>query len=142
MWPKMTVFYLDARLDADTLLICELPLCSVRLLNDDRWPWLVLVPRIEGACEVHDLNAADQIALSGETAMAGRILKALTGCEKINTAAIGNNVRQLHVHVIARSNGDANWPGPVWGFGTKVPYAFGAATQLMTSIRQEFETRS
>jgi diadenosine tetraphosphate (Ap4A) HIT family hydrolase len=137
--PKLTTLLLDPRLEADTLPILELPLCSVRLLNDSRWPWLVLVPRVEGLSELHDLSAADQAQLMAEAALAGRILKTLTGATKINTAAIGNIVRQLHVHVIARSEGDANWPGPVWGFGTKVPYASDASAQLIAAIKREFE---
>ncbi len=139
--PKLTTLLLDARLEADTLLILELPLCSLRLLNDSRWPWLVLVPHIAGASELHDLSAADQAQLMAEAVLAGRVLKAFPGCEKINTAAIGNIVRQLHVHVIARREGDANWPGPVWGFGTKEPYTDGAAAQFIATIKREFETQ-
>ena len=131
----MTVFHLDPRLDADTLPVMELGLCSLRLMNDRRWPWLILVPRIAGACELHDLPDADRDQITRETIMAGRVLSQVTGCEKINTAAIGNIVRQLHVHVIARSDGDANWPGPVWGFGTREPYGHDAATVLIAAIK-------
>ena len=118
----MSEFKLDSRLEADTKPVHQTPLCDLRLMNDSRWPWLILVPRIAGTVEWHDLAEADQAALWHETLKAGRILKEQTGCEKINTAAIGNIVRQLHVHVIARYEGDANWPGPVWGFPGKVPY--------------------
>jgi diadenosine tetraphosphate (Ap4A) HIT family hydrolase len=119
----LTAFRIDPRLEADTRPILELQLSSLRLLNDSRWPWLVLVPRIDAACEVHDISQDQQIILAREAALAGQILKVVTGCQKINTATIGNSVRQLHVHVIARSEGDANWPGPVWGFGAKVAYS-------------------
>jgi diadenosine tetraphosphate (Ap4A) HIT family hydrolase len=135
----LTIFYLDPRLDADTLQVLNLSLSSVRLLNDCRWPWLVLVPHIHGACELHDLSADQQLSLMQEAALAGRVLKAITGATKINTAAIGNIVRQLHMHVIARNEGDANWPGPVWGFGTKVPYSSEASAQLIAAIKREFE---
>ena len=118
----MTQFILDSRLLADTQPVLQAALCDVRLMNDSRWPWLVLVPRIADAIELHDLSAAEQVAVWQDIIKAGSILKSLTGCEKINTAAIGNIVRQLHVHVIARYDGDANWPGPVWGFAGKVPY--------------------
>lgn len=140
--PKLTTFLLDPRLDADTLPILDLPLCSLRLLNDSRWPWLVLVPNIDEASELHDLCAADQAQLMAEAALAGRALKAFTGATKINTAAIGNIVRQLHVHVIARSEGDANWPGPVWGFGTKAGYTDEAAAVFMATIKREIETQA
>ncbi len=133
----MTGFSLDPRLDADTLPVAQLPLSSLRLMNDSRWPWLILVPRIAGACEVHDLTGAEQQQLALEAALIGRILKQVTACEKINTAAIGNIVRQLHVHVIARSQGDANWPGPVWGFGVREPYPGEAAARLIAAINAE-----
>ncbi|MGL4325068.1 MAG: HIT domain-containing protein [Beijerinckiaceae bacterium] len=118
----MSEFTLDSRLEADTKPVLQTPLCDVRLMHDSRWPWLILVPRIVGAVEWHDLAEVNQAALWHETLKAGRILKELTGCDKINTAAIGNIVRQLHVHVIARYEGDTNWPGPVWGFAGKQPY--------------------
>lgn len=130
----MTAFQLDSRLDADTLAVAELPLSTLQLMNDSRWPWLILVPRIAGACEVHDLSDADQQQLAREAALIGRILERVTSCEKINTAAIGNIVRQLHVHVIARGQGDANWPGPVWGFGARVPYRDGAAAKFIETL--------
>ncbi len=135
----MPAFQLDPRLDADTLPILDMTLSTVRLINDSRWPWLVLVPRIDGASELHDISAADQITLMKEAALAGRILKELTGATKINTAAIGNMVRQLHMHVIARSEGDANWPGPVWGFGAKVAYDEVEAGVLIARLREKFE---
>lgn len=137
---KVTAFQLDVRLNTDTLPVAELGLCSLRLMNDERWPWLILVPRIAGASEVHDLNHADQMQLAAETALVAKLLKTATNAEKINSAAIGNIVRQLHVHVIARSQGDANWPGPVWGFGTKIPYNADEAEKLIASIRQKIES--
>ncbi len=123
----MPAFQLDPRLDADTLAVAELPLSTLRLMNDARWPWLILVPRIASAFEVHDLSAADQQQLIMEATLIGQVLKRVTASEKINTAAIGNIVRQLHVHVIARREGDANWPAPVWGYGLREPYDGGSA---------------
>lgn len=113
---------LDARLAANGLEIGNLPLCNVRLMDDSRWPWLVLMPRRPGATEVHDLESADIIQAATETSLVARELKHVTKCRKINTAAIGNIVEQLHIHVIARNEGDANWPGPIWGYGERVPY--------------------
>jgi diadenosine tetraphosphate (Ap4A) HIT family hydrolase len=92
-------------------------------MNDSRWPWLVLVPVRARAVEIHDLSDTDQALLANETALAAKLLKSLINCEKINSAALGNVVRQLHVHVVARSENDPNWPGPVWGFGRREPYA-------------------
>ena len=138
----MTAFQLDPRLAGDTLAVAEFPLSSLRMMNDSRWPWLILVPRISGACEVHDLSDADQRQLLREAALTGRVLKRLTGCEKINTAAIGNIVRQLHVHVIARREGDANWPGPVWGFGKREPYSDGASARLIEQLIVELAGES
>lgn len=85
---------------------------------------------------MHDLSEADTQVLISETVLVGRMLKVLTGCEKVNTATIGNIVRQLHVHVIARSQGDANWPGPVWGYGTKTLYSETAYGTLIKRIQR------
>ena len=131
----MNPFKLDPRLDADTLPVLSLALCDLRLMNDRRWPWLILVPRIADASEVHDLSESKQMMLAKETALAAACLKRLTRCEKINSAAIGNIVRQLHVHVIARTSGDANWPGPVWGFGAREAYESGAAQAFIETLR-------
>jgi diadenosine tetraphosphate (Ap4A) HIT family hydrolase len=115
-------FELDARLDADSHPVIWLGLCELRLMNDRRWPWLVLVPQRPGIEEVHDLTPLDQAMLTFETNMVAQALKRETGCHKINTGALGNVVRQLHVHVVARNEGDPGWPGPVWGYGMREPY--------------------
>ncbi len=136
----MINFSYDPRLAGDTLSVTALPLCDVRLMNDARWPWLILVPRIAGASEVHDLSDAGQMVLAQETALVARALKDFTACEKINSAAIGNIVHQLHVHVIARSQSDANWPGPVWGFGAKVLYEPAAAAGFIETLKAKIES--
>lgn len=118
----MNGFVLDPRLDADTLELGELGLCRALLMDDARFPWLVLVPRIAGARELIDLDAGDQQALLAEVVRAGRGLEALARPDKLNIATLGNVVAQLHIHVVARHAGDAAWPGPVWGFGTREPY--------------------
>ncbi|MEI4481868.1 MULTISPECIES: HIT domain-containing protein [Phyllobacterium] len=119
----MMTFALDAKLNADTFPIVKLGLCDLRLMNDRRWPWLILVPQRPGITEVHELTPLDQTMLTFEAGIAAQALKSITNCEKINTAALGNIVRQLHVHVIARNTGDPAWPGPVWGHGTREPYS-------------------
>ena len=118
----LSAFEIDERLERDGLLITRLGLCQLRILNDRRWPWLVLIPQRNGISEIFDLTPLDQAMLTFETNMVGLALKKATGATKINVGALGNIVRQLHVHVIARSEGDANWPGPVWGFGSAEPW--------------------
>ncbi|WVT73365.1 HIT family protein [Sinorhizobium chiapasense] len=118
----MATFTLDDRLERDGIPIASIGLCQMRLMNDRRWPWLVLIPQREGISEIFDLTPLDQTMLTFETTMAANALKKVTGAEKINIGALGNIVRQLHVHIIARSDGDPNWPGPVWGFGKSEPW--------------------
>jgi diadenosine tetraphosphate (Ap4A) HIT family hydrolase len=115
-------FSLDARLEADSEQVMWLGLCELRLMNDRRWPWLILVPQRNGIEELHELTPLDQTMLTFESNMVAQALKRLTGCTKINSAALGNLVRQLHVHIVARSEGDPGWPGPVWGYGLREPY--------------------
>jgi len=108
-------FQLDPRLAADTLPLARLPLCELRLMNDQRYPWLILVPRRAGAVEWIDLDEGDQQALWSEVRLASVALRAMIEPDKLNVAALGNQVRQLHVHLIARSKDDDAWPDPVWG---------------------------
>lgn len=119
---RLTGFSLDARLEADSAHVLWLGLCELRLMDDRRWPWLLLIPQRPGAVEIHDLTPLDQAMLTFEVNLVAQALKQSTGCLKINTAALGNVVRQLHVHVVARSEGDAGWPGPVWSQGGREPY--------------------
>ena len=118
----MSGFVLHPRLGADTIFVADWPLSRVRLMDDARYRWLVLVPRVETAVEFFDLDEADRIALMEEIARAAERLKRLTGAAKINVGALGNLVPQLHVHVVARNPGDPAWPGPVWGHSPAVPY--------------------
>lgn len=113
---------LDERLVRDSYPVAELPLCQLRLMDDTRFPWLILIPRRSGVSEVFDLDAADQRQLWHEASEVGRMLKTLTQADKINVASLGNVVTQLHIHVVARRRDDAAWPGPVWGHGEPQPY--------------------
>lgn len=128
-------FVLDGRLAADTRHVASLPLCEVLLMNDARYAWLVLVPRRAGMIEIADLAEAEQQALWREANRAAAALRACAPCDKLNLGALGNIVRQLHVHVVARREGDAAWPGPVWGSGPAQPYAPGALAQLLARLR-------
>ncbi|ERM01874.1 histidine triad (HIT) protein [Brucella intermedia 229E] len=131
----MEQFELDKRLNADTFFVAKLGLCELRLMNDRRWPWLILVPRRPDLTEIHDMTPLDQTMLTFETGIVAQALKSVTACHKINTGALGNIVRQLHLHVIARSEGDAGWPGPpVWGFGTRETYDEKDAHRLIADI--------
>lgn len=116
-------FELDARLAADTSLVISLPLCDVLLMNDARYPWLVLVPRRPGLIELTDLDKAEQAVLWQEVNQAGAALRSAAPCDKLNLGVLGNIVRQLHVHIVVRREGDDAWPGPVWGNGLSMPYA-------------------
>jgi diadenosine tetraphosphate (Ap4A) HIT family hydrolase len=111
----MGSFSLDRRLEADSLAVTDLPLCNVRLMNNKCFPWLILVPRRENASEWIDLSREDQHRLSDEISVVSHIFQALTTPDKLNIAALGNQVPQLHVHVIARYSSDKAWPSPVWG---------------------------
>jgi diadenosine tetraphosphate (Ap4A) HIT family hydrolase len=119
----MSTFALDPRLAADSLPLSELPLSSLRLMNDARWPWLILVPRVAAARELLDLNESDQAQLLREINRCSQALHRRCTPYKLNIAALGNVVAQLHVHVIARYTDDAAWPAPVWGQGTASPYS-------------------
>lgn len=125
------VFALDPRLAADALPVGELPLSSVLLMNDARFPWFVLVPRLPDAREITDLADADAAALMGELRIATRVMLDLARPDKVHLGALGNHVPQLHVHVVGRFRSDPAWPGPVWGCGTATPYPPHAAAALI-----------
>ncbi len=129
------LFPLDARLAADTHPIGDLPLSRLLLMDDARFPWLILVPRIAGARELIDLDESDRRALLSEITAVGRALEALLGPDKLNIAALGNIVSQLHVHLIARFRTDPAWPQPVWGHGERTPYGADARSQRIAQLR-------
>jgi diadenosine tetraphosphate (Ap4A) HIT family hydrolase len=131
-------FAIDPHLAADTLPVGDLPLCRVLLMNDASYPWLILVPRRNGLADLIDLDAAERAVLIEEIALASDALKAATAPLKLNVAALGNMVRQLHVHVIARFDTDAAWPSPVWGAAPPSPYDPAAATAFIDRIRPHF----
>jgi diadenosine tetraphosphate (Ap4A) HIT family hydrolase len=128
-------FALDDRLARDTFAVGDMALSRVPLMNDARWPWLILVPRRAGLIEIFDLDAADRMQLNEETAHISRFLKAYAGAHKINVATLGNIVRQFHLHVVARTAADPAWPGPVWGFGAAVPRDRVEARTLVAAAR-------
>ncbi len=129
-------FALDPRLAADTVAVTRLPLCEVRLMNDARFAWLVLVPRRFDMVEISDLSDTERVTLWHEAMLTGAALRASFPCDKLNLGVLGNIVRQLHVHVLARCAGDAAWPGPVWGHGSALPYAPTILSARVNALRQ------
>lgn len=118
-----TAFEIDGRLTGSSVPVGDWPLCHVRLSEDSRWPWLLLIPRRTGAVELFDLSPSDRTLLVEEAAKAAEIVRDLIAADKTNVATLGNQVPQMHVHVIGRKIGDPGWPGPIWGVGEPVPYA-------------------
>ncbi|MBD3837044.1 HIT domain-containing protein [Brevundimonas sp.] len=132
-------FAADPAFDAGSVFAADWPLCQVRLQDDARFPWLILIPRREGAVELDDLSREDRIALTDEAVRAGdlvRRLGAATGrpVDKLNVAAIGNVTAQLHLHVVGRRRDDGLWPDPVWGRGPAVRYAAEARAEALALI--------
>jgi diadenosine tetraphosphate (Ap4A) HIT family hydrolase len=136
----MTVFELDPVLAGDTVDLGSLGLCRVLLMNDARYPWLILAPAKSGLVEIANLDRDDRIRLMDEITAAGNALAGLYDPEKINTGALGNIVRQLHIHVVARSPGDPAWPGPVWGHSPALPYAAEALEARISELRGALNT--
>lgn len=128
-------FVLDATLAADTHRVGELAIARVLLMDDARFPWLILVPRVAGMRDLIDLAPAQQHALLEEIDRCARALRELHAPLKLNIASLGNVVAQLHVHVIARHARDAAWPMPVWGIGARQPYAAAARDAELSRLR-------
>ncbi|KQP94884.1 histidine triad (HIT) protein [Methylobacterium sp. Leaf113] len=129
-----TDFALDPQLAADTVHVGDLALCSVLLMDDARFPWLILVPRRVGASEITDLAPEEARSLMDEMRIATGVMLALAKPDKVNVAALGNVVAQLHVHVIGRFHSDPAWPKPIWGIGTATPYPHHARAQMIDRI--------
>ena len=130
----MTAFVLDAKLHADSIEITSLPLCLVRLMNDRRFPWVILVPARPGVSEIIDLDTPDRARLIEEIALVSIAMRDLFRPTKLNVGALGNVVAQLHLHVIARFAGDAAWPGPAWGT-TPEPYRSDEIDRKLAPLR-------
>ncbi|MEX2474858.1 HIT domain-containing protein [Marinobacter sp.] len=121
--PAISDFQLHQRLAADTADLGQTRLCQVRLMNDRTWPWVILVPAVPGIREIYQLDVSDQQRLLAESSALSKDMMALFGGDKMNVAALGNMVPQLHLHHIVRFEGDPAWPGPVWGKQVPVPYS-------------------
>lgn len=130
------MFALDPQLSSDTLLVGDLPLSRVLLMDDKNFPWLILVPRVENAVEIFQLSAAQQSELAIESALIASTMSRYFGAEKMNVAALGNVVAQLHVHHIARFKTDACWPKPVWGALAPLAYSGAERTSLPAALAE------
>ena len=135
----MTTFKLDPRLDQDTHLITKLGLSRILLMNDRRFPWVILVPERAGVQEIHDLSIEDRAILMEEITLISKILNVMFKPDKMNVGALGNIVPQLHIHVIARTSKDAAWPGPVWGCGKAEPYDAQALSDFKNRLMVELQ---
>jgi diadenosine tetraphosphate (Ap4A) HIT family hydrolase len=131
-------FTLDPRLAADTFAIADLGLSRALLMNDSRYPWVILTPRRQAAVELTDLISADRATLTEEIARACAIVRALRDVEKVNVGALGNIVRQLHIHIVGRNTRDFAWPGPVWGAGSARPYQASEREALLARLVNDF----
>ena len=129
-------FRLHPRLAADSHALASLALCELRLMDDANYPWLVLVPRVAGIRELIDLEAGQRRQLADETDLASRLLRQVFAPDKLNVAALGNMVAQLHVHVIARFEQDPAWPAPVWGRVEARPYTPEILLKRITLLRE------
>ncbi len=132
-------FALHPRLAQDSFAVASLRLCEVRLQNNRLFPWLVLVPQRDGVSEIIDLAESDRALLMQEISHASQVLKTLHRPDKLNVAALGNVVPQLHVHVIARFKHDQAWDKPVWGQGAE-PYAQAQRDSVIAALRETFES--
>lgn len=133
-------FVLHEQLASDSHPVAELELSSLRLMDDSNYPWLVLVPRVADVRELIDLDAAQQTVLLGEVNRVSRLLKSLYRPHKLNIAALGNLVPQLHVHLIARYTEDPAWPAPVWGRTHARPYEPDALVVRVRELRAALDS--
>jgi diadenosine tetraphosphate (Ap4A) HIT family hydrolase len=130
------MFELALQLEADTVLIGKTPLNRILLMNDSRFPWLILVPERREITEPFDLSDHDQSVLWQESMVVGKMMKSFFNAQKLNIAALGNQVSQLHIHHIARFRADAAWPRPVWGVGVAEPYERVALRKRLLSLQE------
>ena len=130
-------FTLHPQIIQDTLDVGDLPLSRLQLMNDATYPWLILVPRRAGIVEIIDLVPDERVQLMTEISQVSQVLKSETKCDKLNVAALGNMVRQLHIHVIARFGTDMAWPRPVWGQNQAVSYSEKQSSELISRLRDK-----
>lgn len=134
-------FVLHQQLAADCLLVADLPLCRLLMMNESRYPWFILVPRRAELREMHHLDPADQQQLWAESIWLSETIEAEFHPDKLNVAALGNMVPQLHLHHIARFQDDAAWPAPVWGKFVPEPYVSAASSHRLQWLRAQAQLK-
>jgi diadenosine tetraphosphate (Ap4A) HIT family hydrolase len=131
-------FVLHPQLAADSLLLTEWPLSQVRLINDQQYPWFLLVPKVTAAKDIIDLTDEQQLQFWQESKLLSHWIRSDYQPDKLNIAALGNVVAQLHLHHIGRFKSDMAWPAPVWGKHPARPYS----TELLTILMERWQQRS
>jgi diadenosine tetraphosphate (Ap4A) HIT family hydrolase len=131
-----TVFHIDPQLTQSSYPLVALTVSDLRLVDDARWPWVLVIPRVPHTVELIDLSPGLRSQVWQEIDHVSRVFRDLFVPDKLNVAALGNQVRQLHVHVIARYRDDCAWPKPVWGVGDAVPYESDALNARLSALRQ------
>lgn len=132
-------FTLHPQLAADTVPVCDLDLCRVLLCTDSTYPWLILSPMKDGLRDLHDLDASEDATVMAEIRRCSEALISIFNPDKMNVAALGNAVPQLHVHVIARFESDPAWPGPIWGKVPAAPYEDATRDNLVAKLQQHLQ---
>lgn len=131
-------FALDTRLQNDTDFVIDLQLCTVRLMNDAQYPWLILVPQVADVSELHHLTETQQSLLNQDSNLTSVVLTEVFNPETLNVAALGNIVRQLHIHHVARYSDDPAWPGPIWGKQPVIQYDSKVKLKLINTLQEAF----
>lgn len=128
---------LDERIEEASKHVMNLELCELRLQNEDRFPWVILVPNRDNVSELIDLNEAEQTLLMQEISKVSKAMQIIFSPDKLNVATLGNIVKQLHIHIIARYENDAAWPNPVWGhFDDRAHYAYDPLRRRIKQLRE------
>mgnify|MGYP001178454734 CR=1 FL=1 len=136
----MTTFSINPQLSSDTFQVTDLIMCRVLLMNDRRYPWLILVPMQNGLREFHDLEPEYHSCLMSEITRTTKTLQKIYEPDKLNVGTLGNIVDQLHIHVLGRFRTDPAWPGPVWGVGNPEKYSYAEADQIVRQIRSVLDS--
>ncbi|WP_253705153.1 HIT domain-containing protein [Endozoicomonas ascidiicola] len=129
-------FDLNNQLANDCIVLGDFPVCRLLLMNDSQYPWFILVPRVAGAEELYQLDEEIQQQVLRESSFFAEVLSVLFGAEKMNVAAIGNMVRQLHIHHVVRYSHDIAWPAPVWGKFPAIPYSEEQRSEVLAKITE------